>query len=131
MPGSKGGLYLWEDVRRCSEVILVEGLFDYAVLWQAGIRNVTCSLGNHLNARQFQQLCDNQRTVYLAFDADANGSGARASQSLSRRLWAQRVSRGAWPFQMVMTRTAFSSRAAMQNSSASCWRRLVHEVSCH
>ena len=91
LPGSKGGLYLWEDVRRCPEVILVEGLFDYAMLWQAGLRNVTCSLGNHLNARQFQQLCDNQRTVYLAFDADANGSGARASQCLSRRLWAQGV----------------------------------------
>jgi DNA primase len=91
MPGSKGGLYLWEDVRRCPDVILVEGLFDYAVLWQAGLRNVTCSLGNHLNARQFQQLCDSSRTVYLAFDADANGSGARASQSLSRRLWAQGV----------------------------------------
>jgi DNA primase len=73
------------------EVILVEGLFDYAVLWQAGFRNVTCSLGNHLNARQFQQLCDSARTVYVAFDADANGSGPRASQSLSRRLWAQRV----------------------------------------
>jgi hypothetical protein len=34
-------------------VILVEGLFDYAVLWQAGFRNVTCALGNHLNAHQF------------------------------------------------------------------------------
>jgi DNA primase len=87
LPGSKGGLYLWEDVRRCSEVILVEGLFDYAVLWQAGVRNVTCSLGTHLNARQFQQLSDGCRTVYLAFDADANGSGARATQSLSHRLW--------------------------------------------
>jgi DNA primase len=82
---------LWEEVRRRSDVVLVEGLFDYAVLWQAGLRNVTCSLGNHLNARQFQQLCDSSRTVYLAFDADANGSGARASQSLSRRLWAQGV----------------------------------------
>jgi DNA primase len=82
---------LWEDARRCPDVVLVEGLFDYAVLWQAGLRNVTCSLGNHLNARQFQQLCDSQRTVYLAFDADANGSGRRASQSLSRRLWAQGV----------------------------------------
>jgi DNA primase len=91
LPGSKGGLYLWEEVRRRSDVVLVEGLFDYAVLWQAGLRNVTCSLGNHLNARQFQQLCDSSRTVYLAFDADANGSGARASQSLSRRLWAQGV----------------------------------------
>ena len=40
---------MWEQVRRCSEVILVEGLFDYALVWQAGFRNVTCSLGNHLN----------------------------------------------------------------------------------
>jgi DNA primase len=91
LPGSKGGLYLWEQVRRSPEVILVEGLFDYAVLWQAGFRNVTCSLGNHLNAQQFRELCDSPRIVYLAFDADANGSGARASQSLSRRLWAQGV----------------------------------------
>jgi DNA primase len=91
LPGSKGGLYLWEQVRRYPAVILVEGLFDYAVVWQAGFRNVTCSLGNHLNARQFQQLCDGPRTVYLAFDADANGSGRRASQCLSRRLCAQGV----------------------------------------
>jgi DNA primase len=91
MAGSKGGLYLWEHVRRCPEVILVEGLFDYAALWQAGFRNLTCSLGIHLNAHQFQQLCDSPRTVYLAFDADANGSGARAAQLLSRRLWAQGI----------------------------------------
>src|SRR5262249_59212924 len=32
LPGSKGGLYAWEQVRQCPEVILVEGLFDYAVL---------------------------------------------------------------------------------------------------
>src|SRR5262249_53268084 len=31
LPGSKGGLYSWEHVQRCREVILVEGLFDYAV----------------------------------------------------------------------------------------------------
>jgi DNA primase len=91
MPRSKGGLYMWEQVRRCPEVIVVEGLFDYAALWQAGFRNLTCSLGNHLNAHQFQQLCDSPRTVYLAFDADTNGSGPRAAQSLSRRLWAQGV----------------------------------------
>ena len=28
-----------------SEVILVEGLFDYAVLWQAGFQNVTVRWG--------------------------------------------------------------------------------------
>src|SRR5438552_14166929 len=56
LSGSKGGLYAWERVQQCPEVILVEGLFEYAVLCQAGFRHVTCSLGTHLNARQFQQL---------------------------------------------------------------------------
>jgi DNA primase len=91
LPGTKGGLYAWEQVRRYPEVILVEGLFDYAVLWQAGFHNVTCSLGTNLNARQFRQLCDGPRTVYLAFDADRNGSGQRAAQSLACRLTEQGV----------------------------------------
>jgi DNA primase len=50
LPGAKGGLYSWEQVRRYPEVILVEGLFDCAVLWQSGFHNVTCSMGSHLNA---------------------------------------------------------------------------------
>jgi DNA primase len=86
LPGSKGGLYSWEQVRQCPEVILVEGLFDYAVLWQAGFHNVTCSMGSHLNVHQYRQLCDRSRTVYLAFDADTNGSGQQTSQSLVCRL---------------------------------------------
>jgi DNA primase len=86
LPGAKGGLYAWEQVRQYPEVILVEGLFDYAVLWQAGFHNVTCSMGNHLNLRQYRQLCDRPRTVYLAFDADTNGSGQQAAQSLAYRL---------------------------------------------
>ena len=86
LPGTRGGLYAWEQVRQYQDVILVEGLFDYAVLWQAGFHNVTCSLGTHLNARQFRQLCDAPRTVYLAFDADKNGSGQQAAQSLAGRL---------------------------------------------
>jgi len=86
LPGAKGGLYAWYQVRSYPEVILVEGLFDYAALWQAGFHNVTCSMGTNLNARQFRQLCDGPRTVYLAFDADRNGSGQQAAQSLACRL---------------------------------------------
>jgi DNA primase len=92
LPGSKGGLYGWEKVRHYPEIILVEGLFDLAVLWQAGFHNVTSALGTHLNALQFRQLCaDNgyggkSRMVYLALDSDANGSGQRATQCLSQRL---------------------------------------------
>jgi len=86
LPGGKGGWYAWARVRQYPEVILVEGLFDCALLWEAGFHNATCSLGTHLNARQFQQLCDAPRTVYLAFDADSNGSGQQAAQHLSRSL---------------------------------------------
>jgi DNA primase len=91
MPGAKGGLYAWEKVRHCSEVILVEGLFDYAVLRQVGFDNVTCSLGTHLNADQFLQLCDGLRTVYLTFDVDANQSGQLAAEQLAQRLGAQGI----------------------------------------
>jgi DNA primase len=91
LPGAKGGLYLWERVQPYPEVILVEGLFDYAAVWQAGFQNVTCSLGAHLNTRQFRQLCDGPRTVYLALDADLNGSGQQAAESLAGRLREQGV----------------------------------------
>ena len=91
LPGAKGGLYGWRQVQQCQEVILVEGLFDYAALWQAGFRNVTCSMGSHLNARQYRQLCDRPRTVYLAFDADPNGCGQGAAQSLACRLREQGI----------------------------------------
>jgi hypothetical protein len=92
LPGSKGGLYAWGKVRHHAKIILVEGVFDLAVLWQAGVHHATCAFGTHLNALQLRQLCaDNQcggkrRTVYLAFDSDANGSGQRAAQCLSQRL---------------------------------------------
>jgi DNA primase len=91
LPGSKGDLAAWGSVRQFPSVILVEGMFDLAVLWQAGFRNATCSLGTHLTADQLQQLCDRPRTVYLAFDVDANGSGQQAAHALAHRLRAQGI----------------------------------------
>jgi DNA primase len=92
LPGSKGGLYAWEKVRHCPEVILVEGLFDYAALRQAGFHIVTCSLGTHLNGGQFRQLCNGPRTVYLTFDVDANQSGQLAAELLAHHLDAKGIS---------------------------------------
>jgi DNA primase len=91
LPGNKGGLYGWEKVRHCPEVIVVEGLFDYPVLRQAGFRNVTCSLGTHLNTDQIRQLCDGSRTVYVTFDVDANQSGQQAAKQLAHRLGTQGI----------------------------------------
>lgn len=92
LPGRKGGLYAWEKVQHFSAVILVEGLFDYAALRQAGFSNVTCSLGTHLNADQFRQLSDGPRIAYIVFDDDANQSGQQAAEQLARRLAAHGVS---------------------------------------
>jgi DNA primase len=79
-------------VRHCPEVILVEGLFDYAALRQAGFFNLTCSLGTHLNADQFHQLSDGLRIVYIAFDDDANQSGRQAAEQLAHQLAAHGIS---------------------------------------
>jgi len=68
-------------------VILVEGLFDLASLWQAGFRNTTCAIGTHLTPEQWSQLGDQPgRCVYIAFDQDPNQAGQRASRLLARRL---------------------------------------------
>ena len=87
LPRSRGGLFAWDSVGAFSSVILVEGLFDLAALWQAGLRNTTCAFGTHPTAAQWSQLCDRPgRCVYIAFDQDANQAGQRASRLLARRL---------------------------------------------
>jgi DNA primase len=87
LPRSKGGLFAWESVGQFSMVILVEGLFDLAVLWQAGFRNTTCAIGTHLTPLQLAQLEDRPgRSVYLAFDEDENQAGQQAGRLLGPRL---------------------------------------------
>jgi DNA primase len=82
----KGGLFAWSTVGASPEVILVEGLFDLAVLWQAGFVNTTCAFGTHLTPAQFLQLSDNpNRKVFIAFDSDPNGAGQSAARSLAQR----------------------------------------------
>lgn len=68
-------------------MILVEGLFDLAVLWPAGFRNTTCAIGTHLTSAQMAQLREPPgRFVYLAFDHDDNQAGQQASPRLARHL---------------------------------------------
>jgi DNA primase len=87
LPGSKGGLYEWDQPQQGSRIILVEGLLDVAVLWQAGFIEANTALGTHLNNLQLSQLCRSAaRLVYICFDADHNGSGQRAARNLSIQL---------------------------------------------
>jgi DNA primase len=85
LPRPKGGLFAWSTVRNHSDVILVEGLFDVAVLWQAGFVHSSCAFGVRLTDTQFSQLSDRPgRTVFLAFDADL--AGQDAARALAHRL---------------------------------------------
>lgn len=87
LSGSRGGLFAWDTVSAFSNIILVEGLFDLALLWQAGFRNATCAFGTHLSPAQFAQLCDpSDRDVYIAFDQDANQAGQCAARILAQRI---------------------------------------------
>jgi len=87
LPRSKGGLFAWESVSSFSTVILVEGLFDLAVLWQAGFRNATCAIGTQLTPAQLAQLSDQPgRSVYIVFDQDDNQAGQKAAWQLTQRL---------------------------------------------
>ena len=87
LPRSRGGLFAWDSVARYPTVILVEGLFDLAVLWQCGFRNTTCAFGKQLTHVQLAQLCERpDRLVYIAFDQDQNQAGQQAALALARRL---------------------------------------------
>ena len=87
LPRSKGGLFDWESVSSFSTVILVEGLFDLAVLWQAGFRNTTCAIGTHLTPAQVAQFAAQRgRSVYIAFDRDENHAGQKAAHQLALHL---------------------------------------------
>ena len=87
LPRSKGGLFAWESVGSFSTVILVEGLFDLAVLWQSGFRNTTCAIGTQLTPAQLVQLAGQPgRSVYIVFDRDDNQAGQRAAHQLALRL---------------------------------------------
>jgi DNA primase len=87
LPRSKGGLFAWESVSSFPVVILVEGLFDLAILWQAGFRNTTCAIGTQLKPAQWAQLSDQPgRSVYIVFDRDENQAGQKASHQLALSL---------------------------------------------
>ena len=81
---AKGGLYHWDELASATDIILVEGMFDLAALWQAGFRHTTCGWGTHLNRGQYAQLAGSECTVWIAFDGDL--AGQQAARDLSQRL---------------------------------------------
>jgi hypothetical protein len=78
-------------------------------------------LSNHPNARQFQQLCDRPRTIYIALDSDANGSGQSAAQPMARHLRTQALC----AFQILLPDGQDPNSFFVQGGSAQQFRRLL------
>ena len=65
-------------IRQGGFAVLVEGYFDFAQVYQAGVQAVIASCGTALTPMQAQQLRRFTAKVVLSFDPDAAGQGAAA-----------------------------------------------------
>ena len=65
-------------IRQSRVAVLVEGYFDFAQVYQAGMPSVVASCGTALTTQQAQQLRRFTGKVVLSFDPDAAGQGAAA-----------------------------------------------------
>jgi DNA primase len=68
-------------IRKHNYSVLVEGYFDVAQVWQAGIGNVVASSGTALTVSQARLLKRFAEKIVLSFDPDAAGQGAAARSS--------------------------------------------------
>ena len=69
------------SIGRLKYAVLVEGYFDWAQAYQAGITNVVASSGTALTPAQGRLLKRFAAKVVLSFDPDAAGQGAAARSS--------------------------------------------------
>ena len=65
-------------LRQRGFAVLVEGYFDFAQVYQAGMQGVVASCGTALTPQQAKQLRRFTSKVVLSFDPDAAGQGAAA-----------------------------------------------------
>lgn len=76
------GLHLSKaSMTRARHAVMVEGYFDFAQAWQAGITNIVASSGTALTPAQARLLKRFASKVVLSFDPDAAGQGAAARSS--------------------------------------------------
>ena len=68
-------------IRKHNYCVLVEGYFDLAQVWQAGIQPVVASCGTALTNAQARVLKRFTSKVVLSFDPDAAGQGAATRSS--------------------------------------------------
>jgi DNA primase len=96
-----------EAIRKHNYCVLVEGYFDLAQVWQAGVHPVVASSGTALTSAQARTLKRFTSKVVLSFDPDAAGQGRpRARRALVRKAFVNVVRCPTTPIDMFIRRTA-------------------------
>jgi DNA primase len=71
------GLHLSKGaIREEGQAVIVEGYFDFAQAWQAGVTHVVATCGTAMTPTQAQLLRRFANRVVLSYDGDAAGQGA-------------------------------------------------------
>ena len=68
-------------IRDAQEAVLVEGYFDFAQPWQAGVKHVVATCGTALTQAQTQTIRRFANRVVLSFDPDTAGQNAAVRSS--------------------------------------------------
>lgn len=68
-------------IREAQEAVLVEGYFDFAQPWQAGVRHLVATCGTALTQAQAQTIRRFANRVVLSFDPDTAGQNAAVKSS--------------------------------------------------
>ncbi|HEX6463578.1 MAG TPA: DNA primase, partial [Vicinamibacterales bacterium] len=71
-----------QAITRLKYAVMIEGYFDWAQAWQAGIQNVVAASGTALKPEQARLLKRFASKIVLNFDPDTAGQGAAAGASL-------------------------------------------------
>ncbi len=69
------------DIRKSGYAVMVEGYFDFAQVYQAGIQRVVASCGTALTPQQAALLRRFTSKIILSYDPDAAGQGAAERSS--------------------------------------------------
>ena len=122
LPGCKGGLYAWEKVRHYDEVILVEGLFDYGSLRQAGFSQRDLLVGH-----------PSECTLSFGNCVMASASSILPSMSMPTRADSRQQSdwpialahTASWPFASCCHRVTIPTRSSLGVGDAEQFRSLL------
>jgi DNA primase len=95
LPGPHHGVWNWEALAACKEVILCEALIDAMTFWCAGFRNVTSSYGVEGFTDDHLEAFKRHGTERITYDHDA--AGDRRGKLAERLMRGARMLAGAVP----------------------------------